>query len=100
MPKYEKATYRNCGYCRTSMSRWELSGHRDMFAMQPGGYHPQAVLSCPCCGRLTLVGHVITAKVGDGKVPIHDGDEVIEVAALPSADDLGVVVKHVPDDTR
>lgn len=57
-------------------------------------------MSCPRCGRITLVDFGLESRVGDSKNTINPADVVVEVGSLPSSDDFGVNVKHLPGDIK
>jgi hypothetical protein len=100
MPKFAETTYRNCGYCRTVSVAMAVEWSSRYVKDAAGVIHPQAAMSCPRCGRITLVNFELTSRTGDGKSTLNPADEVVEVGSLPSSDDLGVNVKHLPDDIK
>lgn len=100
MPRFAETTYRNCGYCRTVNVAMVVEWSSRYVKDAAGDFHPQAAMSCPRCGRITLVDFGLESRFNDGNETMHPADVVTEVGSLPSSDDFGVNVKHLPGDIK
>ena len=100
MTRFSEVKYRDCGYCGTvnvAMSTlWSTRGYLDA----SGGTHAFALFGCPRCGRATLVELNIDNHPGKSEPGIKSAAEVTETSALPRSGDLGLSVRHLPDDVK
>ncbi|QWT25103.1 DUF4145 domain-containing protein [Subtercola sp. PAMC28395] len=98
--KFEEVKYRDCGYCRTvqvAMTvQWSDRRLKDAQNVQ----HYWAALSCPRCGRVTLVEMSMQDDVNSGDSSISPRSDVTALRATPSGEDPAVAVSHLPDDVR
>jgi hypothetical protein len=100
MTRFSEVKFRDCGYCGTvsvaMRTLWSTRAHHDSW----GGSHAFALFGCPRCGRATLVELNIGSHPSASDPSIRDDAEVTETSALPRAGDLGLTVRHLPDDVR
>lgn len=98
--KFEEVRFRDCGYCRTvgvAMTvEWSNRSIRDAKDER----HFWTALSCPRCGRVTLVEMSMQADINTGDSTIAPTAEVSVLSAIPSGDDPLVAVAHLPNDVK
>jgi len=63
-----------------------------------GNRHAAAAFGCPRCGRVTLVEFAVPNHPSTSGTTINAQAEVSEILVLPDAQDLGLSVRHLPDD--
>lgn len=100
MPKFSEIPYRDCGYCRTVQVAMQLEWSSRVVRDAAGEQHCWCALSCPRCGRVTLVELAMFADADPYASRIDDRSGVNVLRVVPSGEDAGVAVAHLPEDVQ
>ncbi|MFM9920592.1 DUF4145 domain-containing protein [Lacisediminihabitans sp. H27-G8] len=100
MTKFAEVRFRDCGWCGTRAVAMNVHWSDFTVADAKGSQHSWAALSCPKCGNVTIVSMAMYLQVSSGSSQIHDQSDIAVLSVLPDGTDVGLTVKHLPDDVR
>jgi hypothetical protein len=98
--KFDEVRFRDCGHCRTVQVAMVLEWSNRRMTNAKNEKQYWAALSCPRCGKATLVELAMHNDVNTSDSTIAGTSEVAVIRALPSGTDGAVAVAHLPNDVR
>lgn len=97
---FSEIRYRDCGYCRTTQVAMTVQWSSRTIVDAAKERHYWCALSCPRCGRVTLVELAMVSDVNPNNAEINQSSEINLLRVVPSGDDIAVAVRHLPEDVQ